>query len=140
MTYIITPEGLIVDPRTGEVLGEELVNETEDSNNPIYFEMKTEAKGRIVKIIELYRQGKSIKEIKETLGIRSTSLIYLVINQYGIKKRKKKSGHKKLTPEIKKRIMIEWMNGKSIYQIAKEWGLSTSRIYYIIHGNPKSKS
>lgn len=84
------------------------------------------------KVIQMYKEGKPIKEIMEECGIYSCKTIYSILRG-SIKLRKNKSPHRKVN---EKKIIEMYKEGKSIYAIAKELGLSTSRVYYILkkHG------
>ena len=88
-------------------------------------------------ILELYRQGVPIKEIMARTGIRSVAAIYAIIHA-NTSLRKKKSPHRRLSKEEIAEICREYDNGASIYSIAKKWGLSTSRIYYVIKKHCRS--
>ncbi len=90
-----------------------------------------EPKGYEEDIVRMYREGVPIREIKEKLGLSSTEAIYRVVRKLGILRRRK-SSHKKLSPEVEEEIRRRYREGESIYRLAKEYGLSTSRVYYIV--------
>jgi len=89
------------------------------------------ARDKALQVLELYRQGLPIREIMARTGIRSVSAIYAIIRA-NTTLRKYKSSHRRLSKDEIAEICREYSSGASIYSIAKKWGLSTSRIYYLI--------
>jgi len=89
------------------------------------------ARDKALQILELYKQGLPIREIMARTGIRSVSAIYSIVRA-NTALRKRKSSHRRLSREEVAEICREYSDGASIYSIAKKWGLSTSRIYYVV--------
>jgi len=92
---------------------------------------RREPKGYEEDVVKMYMEGLPIKEIKRRLGLSSTEAIYRIVRERGILRRRK-SSHKKLSPEVEEEIRRRYREGESIYRLAKEYGLSTSRVYYIV--------
>ncbi len=84
---------------------------------------------KIERAIELYKQGVPIKRIVEEVHI-STKTLYKALKERGEKLRK--SSHRKLTEEEIERIKRLYLEGYSIYRIAKEFGLRPSRVYNVL--------
>ncbi|MGC9181640.1 helix-turn-helix domain-containing protein [Thermogladius sp.] len=84
---------------------------------------------KIERAIELYKQGVPIKQIVEEVHI-STKTLYKALKERGEKLRK--SSHRKLTEEEIERIKRLYLEGYSIYRIAKEFGLRPSRVYNVL--------
>ncbi|WP_434731949.1 helix-turn-helix domain-containing protein [Thermogladius sp. KZ2Tp1] len=84
---------------------------------------------KIERAIELYKQGVPIKQIVEEVHI-STKTLYKALKERGEKLRK--SSHRKLTEEEIERIKKLYLEGYSIYRIAKEFGLRPSRVYNVL--------
>ncbi|AFK51704.1 hypothetical protein TCELL_1281 [Thermogladius calderae 1633] len=84
---------------------------------------------KIERAIELYKQGAPIKKIVEEVHI-STKTLYKALKERGEKLRK--SSHRKLTEEEIERIKRLYLEGYSIYRIAKEFGLRPSRVYNVL--------
>ena len=85
------------------------------------------------KVIELYEKGVPVKEIMRVVGLRSCEVVYRILRSRGVRRREK-SRHKKLGGNVIEEIRRRFEKGDSIYRLAKEYGLSTSRVYYIVRG------
>lgn len=80
-------------------------------------------------VIELRKQGKTIKEIKEITGIRSNSFICMVLKKHGLSETVQK---RKVTFVEKERIRELREQGKSISEIARELDRPVSTVYYVL--------
>jgi len=76
---------------------------------------------------KLYEAGLPVKEIMQRLGVRSYSTFYELIGQM---RRVSRRPRRKLSEEEIAKICEE-LKAKSVYSVAKEFGLSTSRVYSI---------
>jgi len=92
-----------------------------------------ERKKKLMLALKLYREGLPIKEIVRRTGVRSMKELYRVLLFHGMRRRRRKGRHRKLTGKEIRQIIKEWLDGASIYSLSKKYGLSTSRIYYLIN-------
>ncbi len=84
------------------------------------------------KVVQMYLEGRSVKEIAEELGI-SMSTIYRLLAKKGVTLRRRKyNARGRLTQEELEKIRRMYLEGRSIYSIAKELGRPTSTIYYAL--------
>jgi excisionase family DNA binding protein len=84
------------------------------------------------KVVQMYLEGRSVKEIAEELGI-SMSTIYRLLAKKGVELRRRKyRARGRLTPEELEKIRKMYVEGKTIYAIAKELDRPTSTIYYAL--------
>ncbi len=84
------------------------------------------------KVVQMYQEGRSVKEIAEELGI-SMSTIYRLLAKKGVELRRRKyRARGRLTPEELEKIKKMYLEGKTIYAIAKELDRPTSTIYYAL--------
>ncbi len=84
------------------------------------------------KVVTMYIEGRSVKEIAEELGI-SMSTIYRLLNKRGVKLRRRRYRSKgRLSEEELEEIKRMYLEGKTIYTIAKSLGRPPSTIYYAL--------
>ena len=84
------------------------------------------------RVVEMYIEGRSIKSIAEELGI-SMSTIYRLLAKKGVTLRRRKyHARGRLKEEELEKIKKMYMEGKTIYMIAKELGRPPSTIYYAL--------
>jgi DNA invertase Pin-like site-specific DNA recombinase len=84
---------------------------------------------KVERAVELYKQGVPIKRIVEEVHI-STKTLYKALKERGEKLRK--SSPRRLTSEEVEKIRKLYLEGYSIYRIAKELGLRPSRVYNVL--------
>lgn len=78
------------------------------------------------KILQMYKAGKSVKEISELLGCHK-SLVSYVANKNGLKRRK--------GCQIKDEVIKMYNEGKSMENIGKKYNISPAGVSYILHKN-----
>ncbi len=84
------------------------------------------------KVAEMYKEGRTVKEIAEELGL-SMSTIYRLLAKKGVQLRRKPyKARGRLTPEELEQIKQLYQQGESIYSIAKKLNRPASTIYYAL--------
>jgi len=84
------------------------------------------------RIAAMYRNGVPIARIMEFFGLSSPECIYIVVREYGIGPKRRYKARGRLSREELEKIKQMYLEGKSIYAIAKELGRPPSTIYYAL--------
>jgi DNA-binding CsgD family transcriptional regulator len=84
------------------------------------------------KLVAMYRNGVPIDAIMRHFNLSSPHCVYVVLRLYGVSPRRKYNARGRLSREELERIRQMYLEGRSIYSIAKELGRPPSTIYYAL--------
>ncbi|MET1101193.1 MAG: helix-turn-helix domain-containing protein [Pyrodictiaceae archaeon] len=84
------------------------------------------------KVVEMYNSGVNVRDIASSLGL-SMSTIYRILKSSGVKMRRRKYVTRgRVSDEELEKIIRLYLEGKSIYEIAKIVDRPVSTIYYVV--------
>lgn len=86
------------------------------------------------KLVAMYRNGVAVEDIMRHFNLQSPHCIYVILRWYGVEpnRRGRYRTRGRLSPEELERIKQMYLEGKSVYAIAKELGRPPSTIYYAL--------
>lgn len=86
-----------------------------------------------LKIISLYNEGVSLKNIQSIVCVQGTKKIYYILDKYGIEKNRKRT--LSVDDNLEKYICEQYNNGRSIASIVKETKLHTKLVSDLLKRN-----
>jgi len=137
---IVYSNGQLVCADTGEVLDDHPVALDIQHNTSLRELSENDNRGaslvmvprRVwIQVVEMYKQGATIREIMSATGIRSVDLIYRILRA-STRLRKKHRPHRRVTLDEARKICEMWCRGMPKIRIAEALGRPISTVIYVI--------